>query len=230
MGRKRVAHDVVARKREAKRVKRARQGNAPSSSASPPTPPTPPPAATPCEAFFVLPAGAVAKDVGGAGWCLAYAVFDQLRRLGVEVPGSVEEFLTACFGVLLGLSDAKLRELGVEGGRDTVREEQRKYVELRQWNSRVADVLVAVAVTLVLNRPVVVYTGGERGENNDFNLPVGHGTLESRVFRPENAAVVAGVAGAAGGPTAGGGATGPHFLLFWNRPLQSNDKSNDTPQ
>jgi hypothetical protein len=95
----------VAARRTAKRARRAEQ-SAPAAQTS-----TPPPAS---EGFvFVLPAGALARDVGGRGFCLAYAVFDQLRRLGADVPASPEVLMEACFDVLLKLSDETLDEKGL---------------------------------------------------------------------------------------------------------------------
>jgi hypothetical protein len=116
MGRKRVNEETanarVARKRAAQREKRARRAEEPATAAETSTPP---PSASEERAFvFVLPAGALARDVGGSGFCLAYAVFDQLRRLGADVPASPEALLEACFDVLLKLSDETLVAKGVD--------------------------------------------------------------------------------------------------------------------
>jgi hypothetical protein len=57
----------------------------------------------------------------------------------------------------------------------------------------VADLLVAYALPEVLGRPVVIYVDGER-RDADFVLPVGHGALDTRVYRPAGVSAAARVA------------------------------------
>jgi hypothetical protein len=104
MGGKRVHESVAAAQAQkvaalrAKRARRAEQ-SAPAAETS-----TRPPPSSASEGFvFVLPAGALARDVGGGGFCLPYAVFDQLRRLGADVLASPEALLEACFDVRVNL-------------------------------------------------------------------------------------------------------------------------------
>jgi len=171
--------------RTAQRAKRARRADALASAPADEIS-TRAPFACAAVVVFALPAGGVARQVPADGWCFVHAVIEQLRRLRADIP-SCEEFLKACFDELLKLSDETLATKGVEDGRAAVLLARTRYVEARDWDSPVTDLLIAYAAPRVLGRPLVVYVDGER-RGDDFILAAGHGALDVRVYRPEGAA------------------------------------------
>jgi len=168
--------------RTAQRAMRARRANA---SASAPANEISTPAPSAGGAIvYVLPAGAVAREMPADGWCFVHAVVEQLRRLHADVPSS-EVFLEACLAELLKLSDETLATKGVADGRAAVRQARTRYIEARDWNSPVTDLLIAYAAGA---RTASGRLRGWRAAGRGLRLPAGHGALDERVYRPEDAA------------------------------------------
>lgn len=62
------------------------------------------------------------------------------------------------------------------------------YIEARDWDSPVTDLLIAHDASRVLGRPLVVYVDGDRWGDERWMASGGHGALDGRVYRPEDAA------------------------------------------
>lgn len=152
------------------------------------------------EGAYPLRDGGIARQVPPDGWCFAHACIDQLHRLGVEVTFDAESFLRRCFTFLLNnLGEADLRAWLGDGAvllndADAHAATRRVFAAReallhrvhrdRDFNNAVMDLVVSLAAPAVLQRPVVVYTGGVRRDEDDVLLGAGH-SAPRECFIPE---------------------------------------------